>query len=142
MQKNSKIVVLGNFSMFYECDICIFEGGELILGSGYTNYGTQIRCSKKIVIGDNVAIANNVVIMDSDFHNIYDNEMKIVNPSKSVLINDNVWIGREAIIMKGVTIGKGSIVAARSVVTKSIPENVVVAGNPAKVIKTDISWGL
>jgi acetyltransferase-like isoleucine patch superfamily enzyme len=52
-----------------------------------------------------------------------------------VIISDNVWIGMNAIILKGVTIGENSVVAAGAVVTKSVPANVVVAGNPAVVTK-------
>jgi maltose O-acetyltransferase len=55
--------------------------------------------------------------------------------SKPILIEDDVWIGFNSAVLKGVTIGKGSIVAACSVVTKDVPEFVIVAGNPAKVVK-------
>lgn len=54
---------------------------------------------------------------------------------KPVVIGDNVWIGEYAAILKGVTIGRGSIVASHSVVTKNVPEYVIVAGNPARVVK-------
>ena len=66
---------------------------------------------------------------------------KIVRPApnletRPVKIADNVWIGMNAIILKGVTIGENSVVAAGAVVTKSVPANTVVAGNPAVVVKT------
>lgn len=137
MAKNTRIEVKGNFSMLYGADVKIFEGGELILESGYTNAGIQIRCSKSIRIGKNVAIAKDVVIMDSDAHEInYDGyEM-----SKGVCIEDNVWIGTRAMILKGVTIGEGSMVAAGAVVIKDVPPHSMVAGVPAKVIKSDIGF--
>jgi len=53
-----------------------------------------------------------------------------------VVLGDNVWVGDHATVLKGVTIGNNSVVAARSVVTKDVPDNVVVAGNPARVVKT------
>ncbi|HEX8899049.1 MAG TPA: DapH/DapD/GlmU-related protein, partial [Chthoniobacterales bacterium] len=55
--------------------------------------------------------------------------------SAPVIISDNVWIGMNAVILKGVTIGENSVVAAGAVVTKSVPANVVVAGNPAVITK-------
>jgi acetyltransferase-like isoleucine patch superfamily enzyme len=140
MKKNSELMVNGNFDFYYNCNICVFENGKLILGSGYANYGTQIRCSTNISIGDNVAIANNVVIMDSDFHSIEYEDGTTNKVADPINIKDNVWIGREAIILKGVTIGEGAIIAAKSVVTKDVPNNSIVAGNPAKVIKMNVIW--
>nr|WP_243425786.1 DapH/DapD/GlmU-related protein [Faecalicatena contorta] len=55
--------------------------------------------------------------------------------SNPVIIEDNVWIGRDAVIMKGVTVGQGSIVALRAVVVDDVPPYSIVAGNPAKVVK-------
>ena len=55
-------------------------------------------------------------------------------------IEENVWVGSRALILKGVRVGKGSIVAAGAVVTKNVPPNCIVAGNPAKVVKENISW--
>ena len=131
------VEVHGNFSMLYGADVKIFEGGKLFLGSGYSNAGLQIRCKHSIRIGKNVAIAKDVVIMDSDAHEIkYDGYVM----SKGVCLEDNVWIGTRAMILKGVTIGDGSIVAAGAVVTKDVPPHSMVAGIPAKVIKTDVKF--
>ena len=78
--------------------------------------------------------ANSAYISDSDWHGIYDRALP-VGKSEEVVLEDNVWIGDGAIVSKGVTIGKNSIVGARSVVIKDVPENVIVAGNPAQVVK-------
>lgn len=97
---------------------------------------TEIHCGKQIIIGDNCRISWDVVIMDRDYHNF-----NMSSPIyKAVNIQDNVWIGCKSIVIKGVTIGKGSVIAAGSVVTKDVPENVLVGGNPAKIIKTNIYW--
>lgn len=101
-------------------------------------YGCNIACFNRISIGDEVAIGENVTIRDSDNHYLY---RKGYIQSKPIIIDDHVWIGMDSIVLKGVHIGKGSIVAAGSVVTKDVPEKCVVAGNPAKIIRTDISWG-
>ena len=79
-------------------------------------------------------MANGVYITDSDWHGLYDRTRRsdAVSP---VHIGDNVWLGDHATILKGVTIGENSVVAAAAVVTRDVPANVVVAGNPAKVVK-------
>lgn len=96
--------------------------------------GTRISAAHGITIGHSVMMANGVYITDSDWHGIYD-RTKIPTEKTPVNIHDNVWLGDHATILKGVTIGENSVVAANSVVTKDVPANVVVAGNPAKVVK-------
>ena len=93
--------------------------------------GVRISAATSIKIGNS---ANSAYISDSDWHGIYDRALP-VGKSEDVVLEDNVWIGDGAIVSKGVTIGKNSIVGARSVVIKDVPENVIVAGNPAQVVK-------
>jgi acetyltransferase-like isoleucine patch superfamily enzyme len=80
-------------------------------------------------------IAHGAYISDADWHGIYDRSEPVGN-ALPVVLEDNVWIGDSAIICKGVTIGKNSIVGAGSVVTKDVPPNSIFAGNPAKLVKT------
>lgn len=140
MGEKSIFKINGNFNFYYHCDVSIFNEGMLTVGSGYANSGTHIRCSHSITIGNKVAIAHNVVIMDSDFHTITYTDSTENIKYAPVIIGDRVWIGRESIILKGVTIGDGAIIAAHSVVTKNVPPNCIVAGNPAKIIKRNILW--
>lgn len=84
----------------------------------------------KVEIGNSCKIAWDVIIMDSDLHPI---EGKVLE-NKPVIIEDHVWIGCRAIILKGVRIGKGAIIAAGSVVTKDIPAYTIAVGVPARVI--------
>lgn len=107
----------------------------------YINWNCHIGGYKKIIIEDNVLIGSNVLITDH-FHgeislrmlDIPPNERPIYSKGK-VIIKQNVWIGEGVAILPGVTIGKNCIIGANSVVTKSIPENCIVAGNPAKIIR-------
>lgn len=140
VEDGGKVFVKGKFEIYYNCDICVFKDAELVLGKGYMNAGAQIRCTKKISIGDGAKIARNVIIMDSDSHKITYVDGKKSCASKPVTIGEHVWIGTGAIILKGVSIGNGAIVAAGSVVTKDVPSNCIAAGNPAKIIKEKISW--
>ena len=84
--------------------------------------------AEKIEIGDACMIAHGTYISDADWHGIYD-RAEPVGTTKPINIKENVWIGDSAIICKGVTIGKNSIIGAGSVVTKDVPKNCIYAGN-------------
>ena len=113
------------------------------------NGGSLISVANTIIIGSNVLISYDCVLSDHDGHSlnpfIRENDLPILlnGNSKSwenvnispIIIEDNVWIGARSIILKGVTIGRNSIIAAGSVVTKSVLPNTLVGGNPAKEIK-------
>lgn len=89
-----------------------------------------------VYIGKNTLVGTNVSIYDSDFHNLDPNKRTTGIPNTAkVTIEDNVFLGSNVCVLKGVTIGKNSVIANGSVVTKSIPDNVIAAGVPAKVIK-------
>lgn len=133
---NNAKLYADRFIIYSGSIIKIREGAELILGTGYINYNTLIDCHKKITIGNNVFIGENVVIRDSDNHTINNKE----EITKEVTISDNVWIGCNSIILKGVTIEKGAVIAAGSVVTKDVKANTLVGGNPAKLIKENVFW--
>ncbi|MEM9254245.1 MAG: acyltransferase [Pseudomonadota bacterium] len=94
--------------------------------------GSRLSASDEIVLGDGVMLANGAYVTDSDWHTIYD-RMQRSEPAP-VHIGNNVWLGDHSTVLKGVTIGDNSVVAARAVVTRDVPANVVVAGSPAKVI--------
>ena len=104
-----------------------FEGFALI------NYNCTILDTSPVYIGENVFIAPGVCIACAG-HGIHPNERNI-NTSKPVYIGKNVWIGANATILAGVHIGNGSIIGAGSVVSKDIPDNVIAAGVPCKVIR-------
>jgi len=95
--------------------------------------GVRISSAAGIIIGDNSMLANCVYITDSDWHDIY-NRTSMGNPVP-VNIKENAWIGDSAIICKGVTIGRNSIIGAGSIVTRDVPPNTIAAGNPARPIK-------
>lgn len=96
--------------------------------------GLKIIAARSVTIEDSVMLASDVIISDSDWHGIYDRKTP-PGDGAPILIKKNAWIGQRAIIGKGVTIGENSIIGAGSVVIKDIPDNVVAAGNPAKVVK-------
>lgn len=117
----------------------VSEGAELVIGNDVSvNYQTTISVAKRIEIGSRTMIAGNVQIYDNVSHPLDPgrrHEPFRLDEAEPVMIGENVWLGNRAIVMRGVTIGDNSVVAAAAVVTKDVPANVVVGGNPATIIK-------
>ena len=165
---NSIVSTTANVKLLYgssKGDIVVGEyfkiSGELISSHhGKIQIGNHCLVGPKcvigavdsVILGNYVRLSNNVIMIDNNNHPVNPIDRKIMNGedysspyrtwayavSKPIVIHDNVWIGRNSIINKGVTIGENSIVAAGSIVTKDVPANSIVAGNHAKVVKTDI----
>ncbi len=84
-----------------------------------------------------------MIFRNTDSHAILDNKTgKRINPAESIEIGDRVWFGNRTTILKGVKIDDDCIVATGAIVTRNVPANSIVAGIPAKVVKSDISWRL
>ena len=115
------------------------RNAKIVIGNNVGISGSSIIATKEIHIGSNVLIGSGSVILDSDLHPITV-EDRLNRPDNitaaAVFIEDDVFIGGRCIVLKGVKIGKGSIIGAGSVVTKEIPPYSMACGNPAKVIKT------
>lgn len=114
--------------------------GALIQISSNTRInGACIHAYKSIKIGQNCLIAANVQIIDANGHELsfesVENRVHTSSEGYPIVIEDNVWIGINSIILPGVSIGKGSVIAANTVVTKNVPEMVVYGGNPGRIIK-------
>lgn len=129
---------------------CAFGNGKIFAGDHlYVGPSTMIGAVDSVKIGRCVIISNDVRIYDNNNHptspaarermsmNGYSNENWSWNQAEHapVVIGDNVWIGQYAMVLKGVTSGKGSVIGAHAVVTKDVPPYSIAAGNPAKVVK-------
>ena len=138
LEKDATMQVDKPFSVFAGSYIRVIEGGTLhIKGSGFINENVQITCGDKIEIGDGCFIGRDVIIRSYDAHQILKEGYQVSAPIK---IGNRVWIGQRAMILKGVTIGDGAVIAAGAEVTKDVPPHSVVAGVPAKVIDQDVEW--
>ena len=129
------------------------HGGKITIGKFcYIGENTKIWSASKITIGDRVLISHNVNIHDNNAHPLDSYErheqFKLISSSghpskfyflneKPIVIGNDVWIGFNSTILKGITIGNSSIVAANSVVINNVPPNVTIAGNPAKIIRNN-----
>jgi acetyltransferase-like isoleucine patch superfamily enzyme len=124
--------------------------GRVIIGNFSLIHGAWFICDSQIEVGDHALISWNVVFMDTYGTSLDPTErrkqlealpfeqhrrMPRGAPAKPISIGRNVWIGFDCVVLPGVTIGEGSIVGARSVVTEDVPPFTIVAGNPARVIR-------
>ena len=149
--KSSKQIRVGDNSRI-EGELFIFaHGGQITIGDWcFVGPGTRIWSAIDIQIGHRVLISHSVSMMDSLTHPIqalqrhkqfqailkFGHPDSIVLGERRVIVHDDAWIGAAAIILRGVTVGKGAIVGAGAIVTKDVPAYTVVAGNPARVIRT------
>lgn len=115
------------------------EEAKIEIGNNVGISGATIYARNEITIGDNTLIGGNVKILDNDFHPIEvearNLDIKEKIGTRKIKIGKDCFIGANSLILKGVEIGDGSVVGAGSVVTGKFPSNVVIAGNPARVIK-------
>jgi acetyltransferase-like isoleucine patch superfamily enzyme len=151
--RHPRALVLGDHvSCYAGCSFALGENGTCTVGDFTLLNGALIMAQERVEIGSHCLISWQVGIADSDFHPLDPAQRRIDSqalapylqdrpprPSiraAAVVIRDNVWIGMNAIVLKGVTVGENSVVAAGSVVAKDVPPNTVVAGNPAVVVRS------
>lgn len=147
INRKKKCVKLGNNVSFnnyndvawcLKCAIWVKEGATLVIEDGSGLNGALVYVTDSVFIGKNVKIGGGTKIFDTDFHPLsFEIRRTSNNGTKSapIFIEDDVFIGTSCLILKGVHIGARSIVAAGSVVVKSIPSDEIWGGNPAKFIK-------
>lgn len=134
--QNHGAIVLGDqvkiWSVIQRSKIFVKRNASLQIGSHTFINGVHLSVSESVSIGEHVDIGPYTVIIDDDFHPVGSQEDVLRKP---IVIEDHVWITMNCMIMKGVRIGKGAVVAAGAVVTKDVPPYTLVGGVPAKVIK-------
>lgn len=121
-----------NVIITYDRDVTIRVGSNVRLN------GVGLMAKRGITIGDN-CILGSTLLVDTDFHSVRHD--RATNPhapilSAPIVVEDNVWLAGQTVVLKGVTIGANSVVGFRAVVTRDVPPDVIVAGNPARVVRT------
>ena len=145
MRGSGHRLVIGRDAWLYD-DRIFFEDQDcwINIGSRVKIVGTKMSAAEpgsKVLFGDDSMCSDGSDIRNTDSHSLINLETgKRFNPGQDVVIGDHVWLGEGVVVLKGVHIGDGTMVAIRSVVTRSIPTNCLVAGNPAKIIRQNTSW--
>lgn len=133
-----------NCTFFGGGQVLVIENSRLEVGDGTTvgyDYYLYSPFNSYLTIGRDCMLSHRVGIYSQDSHAIFDlKSMKKINNPKGTSIHDHVWIGYNATILKNVTVGTGAIIGADAHVNKSVPNNCVVSGNPAVVIRKDVAW--
>jgi maltose O-acetyltransferase len=121
-------------------EIVSHEGSHISIGEHtFINYGASITAYREVRIGRHCLLGHHLRIIDRNEYGFEQRE--IAQPAAPVLIEDHVWIGAHVIILPGVRIGRHSAIGAGSVVTKDVPANCLVVGNPARVLRQTIATG-
>jgi acetyltransferase-like isoleucine patch superfamily enzyme len=143
---NNKVVIGSNVRMKSNCRIMITGNNcrvEIGKDTTFTHY-CQLEAQEeatKIIVGEDCMFSNHVLVRTNDSHYIYDAKTgDRTNLPADVHIGNHVWIAAHTTVMKGVTIGDGSVIGYRSVVTKDIPTSCVAVGTPAKVVQENVEW--
>lgn len=140
LEKGANLTVHGTVQISRGSRIFVGDGAHLEMGpNSFIHDCATITCYEHITMGAGASMSWNTNVIDGNVHEIQVGD-HVLPRTTPVSLGDHVWIGTGAIVMGGVKIGDGSIVAAGSVVTSEVPSNVIVAGNPARVIHKNISW--
>ena len=137
LAEGAKLSVSGYFVMREGVYVTVEKDAKLSLTDGTLNNGAKISCFSKITLGRDVRLSEDVILRDSDNHEV---EREGYVSTSPIFVGDHVLLGLRSIVLKGVKIGSGSIIAAGAVVNKPIPDHVIAGGVPAKVISENISW--
>ncbi|PND18620.1 hypothetical protein CN934_26805 [Ensifer sp. MMN_5] len=125
------------------------EIGVTLYGDSYVSIGDNTTCNSAdiiavdsdVVIGRDCMFSHDVILQSCDQHGIIDlSSMEIINKKRGIKIDDHVWLGKGSFVCAGVSIGKGAIAAATATVTKNVPAFSLVAGCPAGIINTNVTW--
>jgi acetyltransferase-like isoleucine patch superfamily enzyme len=135
--QNDGVIEIGDnvliFSTTVRVEFVAVQGGRLEIGAeSSVNYGFSAAAHQLVHIGKRCSIGPYVNIIDNNYHDVLDRSRK--PPSRPVIIGDDVWIAARVIILPGVTIGDHAVISAGAIVTESVPERSVAAGNPAQII--------
>ncbi len=143
---NNRIMVSSQVRVNRDGDLWIEDdGGSITIGERCTFEAAHIAVTEPgsgVTIGRDCLFAYDIDIRTGDSHSIIDTQTnERINPARNVVIGDHVWVAAHCSILKGVRLGRNSVVATRSVVTKPFDqEGVIVGGNPARVLKENITW--
>lgn len=143
IQGNNCSIEIGESCMLNGSFRCIASNSHIKIGNRTTMMHAELFCHEAgmILVGEDCMFSGGIQICNSDMHSIIDKSTgKRINPAADIVIGNHVWLGQGVTVAKGCVIGSGSIAAAKAFVRGKVPENVVVAGVPAKIVKINVEW--
>lgn len=141
--RGSVLWIGGTVQILRGARVVALRGAQVRLGGNtFLNDDASVTAMRSITIGSGCAIAWRTMIADSDFHALQGRTGRFETVTLPVTIGDNVWIGMGSFILKGVSIGAGSVVAAGTVVRRDVPPGVLFSGNPGQVVREGVQWRL
>lgn len=141
---NNAVIHIRTSPLYLRLLATVFHESVFYLGPG-ASFTAEARFlpteRKHVIIGSDAMFSSRVVFRTADPHLIYSaSNHQRINPSASIWVGDHVWLGEDTLLLKGARVGSGSILAARAVVTKSVPCNSTAAGVPARIVGNGIFW--
>lgn len=139
---NNNHLLLDNYAKLDGPVSIVMQGNATLeLGSNSGIRGVQFYIKDgKVSVGRDCMFSYGITIRNNDSHKVLNSDGLVTNAPKDIIIGNHVWICQNSSILKGVNIGKDSIIAFGAVVTKSCPPNSIMAGNPARIVKDNIDW--
>ena len=138
------VLFKGNASIGRGSKISVGENAMLTLGEDFQITGnSEIICQKKITFGSQCLLSWDILLMDTDFHYIFDDKENFINSPRPITIGNHVWIGCRNTILKGVSIADDVIISANSTITRNVEETNCIIGGHGKsveIIKRNINW--
>jgi serine acetyltransferase len=141
-QVTGTVVFAGTANIGHGSKINVGDAAELIIGENVVMTAeTSIVTEKQVTIGNNCIFSWDVLIMDTDYHRILDQQGKVINSPSPILIGDNVWVGCRCLILKKSVIPVNSVIAAGSTVNKALSGDFTIFGGaPAVGLKSNTTW--
>lgn len=138
-----EVTFRGGAWLSHGCKVSVGQRGHLTIGSdAHISAEAAFVCHHEITIGDGCLLSWDILLMDTDFHPIYDMDGRRINEDRPIRIGNHVWIGCRCTILKGTVIPDDTIVAAASTVAGVLEgHGQVVGGSPARVLRTGVRWG-
>lgn len=141
-QVYGKVIFQGKCFLGHGCKISVEHNASLSFGKNFhCSAESSISTVQDIAIGDDCLFSWDILVMDTDWHRITNVDGNTLNPPRPVRIGNRVWIGCRTIILKGVSIADGTIVAAGSIISKDVTEcNCIVGKSPQQIIRENVKW--
>ena len=149
-KKRSKTILEINGSLFFKGNalighgsrICVGAKGTLEIGNSFEiTAESSIVCMNKVIFGEQCLLSWDILVLDSDFHNVRNTSGDIINKSRPITIGNHVWIGCRCTITKGSQIGNNNIIAANSCIHGKVEgDSQIIGDQPLRILKRNVSW--